>query len=162
MIFNTHDRTPSPQSKMLKRAKLYSAVFLGAFFLFLSVAISVSSKNILPGAIVLIAVAIVSAIVMIQMNDMGKAYIKIDGDRITVVDYYLFSKKERYFDFHEVKKAEIVPGNSFHIRGYRYRANYIVFMDADGKYLFKVFNCPETNQYFRQYFPIPKIHYLTR
>ena len=154
MIFNTHDRTPKPQSKMLKMVKLYCAVFLEAFFLFFAIAVSVSSKDILPGVIILITVSIVSAIVMIQMNDMGKAYIKIDGDRITVVDYYLFSKKERYFDFHEVKKAEIVSGYSFRIRGYRHNTNYIVFTDADGKYLFKVFYCPETTRYFRQYFQI--------
>ena len=88
---------------------------------------------------------------------MNKAYVQIDGENITVVDYYWLSKKEKSFTFDEIKTAEIALGYSFRVRGYRYSMmgfSYIVFRNADNKYLFKIINCPETNEFFSKYFQI--------
>ena len=88
---------------------------------------------------------------------MNKAYVQIEGDNITVVDFYFFSKKERSFKFDEIKAAEIALGYSFRVRGYRYSMmgfSYIVFRNDNNKYLFKVINCPETNEYFSKHLEI--------
>ena len=56
-----------------------------------------------------------------------------------------------------IKTAEIALGYSFRVRGYRYSMmgySYIIFRDTNNKYLFKVINCPETNEFFSKCFEI--------
>ena len=114
---------------------------------------SIMSHSILPAAITLIPVAFL----IVTTIDMNKAYIQIDGENITVVDYYFFSRKEKCFTIDEIKTAEIALGYSFRVRGYRYSMmgfSYIVFRNDNNKYLFKVINCPETNEFFSKYIQI--------
>ena len=115
------------------------------------------SHSILPAAITLIPVTFIAAFVIVTTIDMNKAYIQIDGENITVVDYYFFSRKEKCFTIDEIKTAEIALGYSFRVRGYRYSMmgfSYIVFRNDNNKYLFKVINCPETNDFFSKYIQI--------
>ena len=124
---------------------------MGALFLFAAIATSIMSRSILPALIILIPVTLIVAFVIIATTDMNKAYVQIEGNNVTVVDYYFFSKKERCFKIDEIKTTEIVLGYSFRVRGYRYSMmgfSYIVFRNADNKYLFKIINCPETNEFF--------------
>ena len=51
-------------------------------------------QSILPALISIIPVALIVAFVIVTTIDMNKACVQIDGDTITVVDYYFFSKKE--------------------------------------------------------------------
>ena len=130
---------------------------MGAFFLFLAIATSIMSHSILPALIILIPATLIVTFVIVTILDMNKAYVQIDGENITVVDYYWLSKKEKSFTFDEIKIAEIALGYSFRVRGYRYSMmgfSYIVFRNADNKYLFKIINCPETNEFFSKYFQI--------
>ena len=92
---------------------------IGAFFLLLTIATSIMSHSILPALIILISVAFIASFAIVTTIDMNKAYVQIDGDNITVVDYYFF-KKERCFRFDEIKTAEIALGYYFRVRGYRY------------------------------------------
>ena len=158
MIFNTHDRTPKIKtSKTLKIMLISCWSFIGAVFLFFAIATSIMSRSILPALIILIPVALVVTAVIVSSSDMNKAYVQIEGDSITVVDYYFFSKKERCFKIDEIKTAEIKLGYSFRVRGYRYSMmgfSYIVFRNDNNKYLFKVINCPETNDFFSKHFTI--------
>ena len=88
---------------------------------------------------------------------MNKAYVQIDGESIIAVDYYFFLRKEKCFTIDEIKTAEIALGYSFRVHGYRYSMmgfSYIVFRNADNKYLFKIINSPETKEYFYKYFQI--------
>ena len=131
--------------------------FMVAFFLFPAIATSIMSHSILPAAITLTPVTFIAAFVIVRTIDMNKAYIQIDGENITVVDYYWLSRKEKSFTFDEIKTAEIALGYSFRVRGYRYSMmgfSYIVFRNADNKYLFKIINSPETKEYFCKYFQI--------
>ena len=131
--------------------------FIGAVFLFFAIATSIMSRSILPALIILIPTILIVTFVIVITIDMSKAYVQIEGDSITVVDYYFFSKKERSFNFDEIKTAEIALGYSFRVRGYRYGMmgfSYIVFRNANNKYLFKVINCPETNDFFSKHFTI--------
>ena len=158
MIFNTHDRTPKIKTNKTLKIMLISCwSFMGAVFLFFAIATSIMSHSILPAAIILIPVTFIAAFGIVTTIDMNKAYIQIDDENITVVDYYWLSKKEKSFTFDEIKTAEIALGYSFPVRGYRYSMmgfSYIVFRNADNKYLFKIINCPETNEFFSKYFQI--------
>ena len=130
---------------------------MGALFLFAAIATSIMSRSILPALIILIPVTLIVAFVIIVTTDMNKAYVQIEGNYVTVVDYYFFSKKERCFKIDEIKTTEIVLGYSFRVRGYRYSMmgfSYIVFRNADNKYLFKIINCPETNEFFSMHLGI--------
>ena len=158
MIFNTHDRTPRIKTnKTLKTMLILCWSLMGALFLFAAIATSIMSRSILPALIILIPVTLIVAFAIIVTTDMNKAYVQIEGNNVTVVDYYFFSKKERCFKIDEIKTAEIAPGYSFRVRGYRYRMmgfSYIVFRNDNNKYLFKVINCPETNDFFSKHFTI--------
>ena len=130
---------------------------MGAVFLFFAIATSILSRSILPALIILIPTILIVTFVIVTIIDMNKAYVQIEGNDITVVDYYFFSRKERSFNFDEIKTAEIALGYSFRVRGYRYGMmgfSYIVFRNANNKYLFKVINCPETNDFFSKHFTI--------
>jgi hypothetical protein len=158
MIFNTHDRTPKLKTnKTLKIMLILCWSLIGAFFLFLAIAISIMSHSILPALIILIPVAFIASFAIVTTIDMNKAYVQIDGNNITVVDYYFFSRKEKCFTIDEIKTAEIALGYSFRVRGYRYGImgfSYIVFRNDNNKYLFKVISCPETNEFFSKYIQI--------
>ena len=158
MIFNTHDRTPKIKTnKTLKTILILCWSLMGALFLFAAIATSIMSRSILPALIILIPVTLIVAFAIIVTTDMNKAYVQIEGNNVTVVDYYFFSKKERCFKIDEIKTTEIVLGYSFRVRGYRYSMmgfSYIVFRNADNKYLFKIINCPETNEFFSKHFEI--------
>ena len=130
---------------------------IGALFLFAAIATSIMSRSILPALIILIPTILIVIFVIVTTIDMNKAYVQIEGNNITVVDYYFFSKKERCFKIDEIKTTEIVLGYSFRVRGYRYSMmgfSYIVFRNADNKYLFKIINCPETNEFFSMHLEI--------
>ena len=161
MIFNTHDRTPKIKTGNAIKITLISVFgFMGVFFLFFAVYTSVFIQSILPAVIILIPIALIVAFVIVTTVDMNKAYVQIDGECITVVNYYFFVRKEKRFKFDEIKTAEIVPGMSLRVRGYRESsmgASYIVFRNSDNKYLFKIINCPETNEFFVKYFQITQI-----
>ena len=75
---------------------------IGAFFLFLTIATSIMSHSILPALIILISVAFIASFEIVTTIDMNKAYVQIDGDNITVVDYYFFSKKEVTFVYQKL------------------------------------------------------------
>ena len=158
MIFNTHNRTPKIKTKKTLKIMLISCwSFIGAILLFFVIATSVISRSILPAVVVLIPIALMVMLSIVTTLDMKKACVQIDGENIIVVDYYLFSRKEKCFTFDEIKTAEIALGYSFCVRGYRYSEmgfSYIVFRNADNKYLFKIINCPETKEYFSKYFQI--------
>ena len=131
--------------------------FMGAFLLFFAIAASIMSHSLLPALIILIPTTLIVTFAIVTTIDMNKAYVQINGETITVVDYYLFSKKVRHFKFAEIKTAEIALGFSFRVRGYRYSImgfSYIVFRNANNKYLFKIINSPETNEFFSKYFEI--------
>ena len=158
MIFNTHNRTPKIQTnKMLKIMLISCWSFMAAFFLFFAIATSVMRQSILPAVIILIPITLIAVFAIIITIDMNKAYVQIDGESIIAVDYYFFLRKEKCFTINEIKTAEIALGYSFRVRGYRYSMmgfSYIVFRNADNKYLFKIINCPETKEYFCKYFQI--------
>ena len=158
MFFNTHDRTPKLKTnKTLKIMLILCWSLIGALFLFAAIATSIMSRSILPALIILIPTILIVTFVIVTTIDMNKAYVQIEGNNITVVDYYFFSKKERCFKIDEIKTAEIELGYSFRVRGYRYSMmgfSYIVFRNDNNKYLFKVINCPETNDFFSKHFTI--------
>lgn len=158
MIFNTHDRTPKPKTnKTSKIMLILCGSLVGAFFLFFAIDTSIMIHSISPALTILIPVAFLASFAIVPIIDMNKAYVQIDGDNITVVDYYFFFKKERCFRIDVIKTAEIALGYSFRVRGYRYSMtgfSYIIFRDTNNKYLFKVINCPETNEFFSKCFEI--------
>ena len=130
---------------------------MGALFLFAAITTSIMSRSILPALIILIPATIIVTFAIVTTIDMNKAYVQIEGNNITVVDYCFFSKKERCFKIDEIKTAEIALGYSFRVRRYRYSImgfSYIVFRNDNNKYLFKIINCPETNDFFSKHFTI--------
>ena len=158
MVFKTHDRTPKPKAnKTLKIVSVLCWSLMAALFLFSAIATSIMSRSILPALIILIPATLIVTLVLVSINDMNKAYVQIEGDSITVADYCFFSKKEKCFKIDEIDTAEIVLGYSLRCPGYRHSVmgfSYIIFKNDDNKYLFKLVNCPETNEYFSKFIEI--------
>ena len=96
MIFNTHDRTPKIKTnKTLKILLSLCWSLMGVLFLFVAIATSIMSRSILPALIILIPTILIVTFVIVTTIDMNKAYVQIEGNNITVVDYYFFSKKRK-------------------------------------------------------------------
>lgn len=153
MRFNTHDRTPrEPFRRRDKVLLAVSAALIYALFVLAAVVFSIETHSPLPALLILLPVLLLTAIVAIMLSDVEKAYIEIDGDRIRVVDYYFGIKKEKCFSLREIERAKRVRGYSFLTHGYQLRfAAYLQFRGANGKYLFKVMDCPETEAFFRDF-----------
>ena len=108
MIFNTHDRTLKIKTNKTLKIMLISCwSFVGAVFLFFAIATSIMSHNILPAAITLIPVTFIAAFVIVTTIDMNKAYIQIDGENITVVDYYFFQEKKNVLPLMKLKRQKL-------------------------------------------------------
>lgn len=156
MRFHTHDRTP--KTKMAKSAKAMLAVGFGlifALFVFVAMVCSLCTNSIAPAVLILTPVFVLAILFTIVQKDMAKAFVEINNDTITVVDYYFGIKKEKSFLIHDIANAEILIGYSMRVRGYRYSnggCSYIVIRDNNGKYLFKIICVPETKQFFEKYF----------
>lgn len=133
------------------------AVGFGLIFAFVAFAVIVCSlyiHSIAPAVLMLTPVFVLAILVMITQKDMEKAYVEINDDTITVVDYYFGIKMEKAFLIQDIANAEIIIGYSMRVRGYRYSnagCTYIVFRDNSGKYLFKIICVPETKRFFDTY-----------
>ena len=106
-------------------------------------------------AVLIIGPFIVPAIIIfVTLKDMDRAYVEISDQRITVADYCFGVEQKKVFSMQDIASAEILPGSSLRLRGYRYDqmgSAYIVFRDRNGKYMFKILCVPETRQYFAGY-----------
>ena len=156
MRFHTHDRTP--KTKMAKSVKVMLAVAFGlmsALFVFLAMVCSLCTNSIAPAVLILTPVFVLAVLFTMVQKDMAKAYVEMNNDTITVVDYYFGIKKEKSFLIHDITNAEMIMGYSMRVRGYRYSyggCSYIVIRGNNGKYLFKIICVPETKQFFEKYF----------
>ena len=111
------------------------------------------AKNVIAGIGVISIPILFAAIVLRHIKDMEHAYIELRDHEIHVVDYYWGIKKEKHFALSDITSAEIHPGYSHKVKGYRHSGagmRYIVFKNGD-TYLFKVIALPETEEIFRQY-----------
>ncbi|MBE6610654.1 MAG: hypothetical protein E7634_08295 [Ruminococcaceae bacterium] len=156
MIFNTHERTPKIKTnKKLKAMLIFCWSLMGGFFLFMAIVISIMSKSIAPALIIIIPVLFIGAFGIVLTLDMNKAHVKIEGENITVVDYYFFTKKEKHYKIQEITSAKILLGSSLGVKGYRIPIMfYIVFRNNNNKYLFKIINCLDTEEFFGKYFEL--------
>lgn len=152
MKLNTHDRTPRP-----KNSKFINGMFLLLFVLeyfmvgMLAFACIYYGKSVIWGICVIIIAACFTALILIPMKDLEKAYVEITDKEILVVDYHWGVKKEKHFLFSDITSAEVLPGGSIKIKGDRIRQiQYIVFRN-NKKYLFKIIYLPETEELFKQY-----------
>ena len=156
MRFNTHDRTP--KIKMAKSVKIMLAVGVGMIVVFLVFAViscSFYANRIAPAVLMLTPMFVLAILLVMIQRDMAKAFVEINNDTITVVDYYFGIKKEKIFLSHDIANTEIIIGYSMRVRGYRYTSggcSYIVFRGDNGKYLFKIMYVPETKQFLEKYF----------
>ena len=156
MLFNTHERTPKVKTnKPLKIMLIGAFAFLYVFFIFIAIVTSVIAESIAPALIILIPILVITLFVFVTSFDMKRAYVKIDGDNIKVVDFYFFVKREHNFSINDIKHAEILNAQSLKIRGYRYAVGglykYIVFRGENNKYLFKIVCYPETQDFWGNY-----------
>ena len=154
MKLNTHDRTPRPKdSKFIKVMFLILTVLIYGIFGFGSFACCYYAKSFIFGISLILIPIFLTAIILIHIKDIEKAYIEINESEIYVVDYYWGIKKEKHISFSDITSAEICSGYSHKVKGYRFSftgMRYIVFK-KDKKYLFKTIYLPETEETFRQY-----------
>ena len=154
MKLNTHDRTPRPKnSNFIKVLFLLCAILIYSIFGLLSFACFYYAQNLIGGVSAIIIPILLTAILLIHMKDMKKAYIEIKENEIYVADYYLGVKKEKHISYSDITSAEVCIGYSHKVKGYRLRVGgtrYIVF-NKDKKYLFKIIYLPETEEIFKQY-----------
>ena len=109
--------------------------------------------NILFSIFVILIPIALTAIILLHIKDMEKAYVEIKEDVIYVVDYYWGIKKEKHISRSDITSAEICIGYSHKVKGYRFSfagMRYIVFRN-NKKYLFKIIYLPETKEIFKQY-----------
>ncbi len=159
MKLNTHDRTPRPEnSKLIKGLLILCGILIYSIFGLLSFACFYYAQSMIGGIAVILIPTSLTAIILIHINDMEKAYIEIKDNDIYVVDYYWGIKKEKHISFSDITSAEIHIGYSNKVKGYRFRIagmRYIVFKQ-DKKYLFKIIYLPETEEIFKQYIRLYK------
>ena len=154
MKLNTHDRTPRPHnSNFIKALFLICAILIYSIFGLGAFACFYYAQSFIGGMSVILIPVLLTAIILIHIKDIEKAYIEIKENEIYVVDYYWGIKKEKHISFSDITSAEICIGYSHKVKGYRLRfagMRYIVFK-KDNKYLFKVIYLPETEEIFKQY-----------
>ncbi len=155
MKLNTHDRTPRPHnSNSIKVLFLICAILIYSIFSLGAFACFYYAQSFIGGIfVILIPMVLLTAIILIHIKDIEKAYIEIKENKIYVVDYYWGIKKEKHISFSDITSAEICIGYSHKVKGYRLSfagMRYIVFK-KDNKYLFKVIYLPETEEIFKQY-----------
>ena len=154
MKLHTHDRTPRPQdSNFIKVLFLICAILTYSIFGLVSFACFYYAQSFIGGMSVILIPVLLTAIILIHIKDIEKAYIEIKENEIYVVDYYWGIKKEKHISFSDITSAEICIGYSHKVKGYRLSfagMRYIVFK-KDNKYLFKVIYLPETEEIFKQY-----------
>lgn len=153
MKFNTHDRTPRPPLKKWWKITFGVAVALMySLFVLFAVVSTVEYCSPMPALVILPIPVFMTAVIAIEYFDTTKAYVEIDGDRIHVVNWFFGIKKEKFFFLREIESVKRVSGYSPFLHGYRYRfAEYLLFRGANRKYLFKLFYCPETEAFFREF-----------
>ena len=154
MRLNTHSQTmPSKLPKFLVAmfcvgvGLMYFVFLLGAFACFYY------TKSVLGGILMIFIPIALTTWYYITSKDIANAHIEIDGNSIHVVDYYLGMKKEQILAFSDITSAEIVPGYSHRLKGYRFSAmgtRYIV-LKKDNKYLFKIICLPGTENIFKDF-----------
>lgn len=154
MKLNTHDRTPRPKNnKFIKGMFIFLTVLYYGMFGLVAFACIFYADRIAGGISIFLIPVIMTAIIMVIIKDMERAYVEINGDKIHTVDYYLGMKKEKVFSFSDITSAEICLGKSLKVKGYRESVSgirYIVFRNGE-KYLFKIIYLPETAEIFKQY-----------
>ena len=154
MKLNTHDRTPRPEnSKLIKGLFVLCGILMYSIFVLVSFVCFYYAHSFIGGMSIILIPVLLTAIILIHIKDIEKAYIEIKENEIYVVDYYWGIKKEKHISFSDITSAEICIGYSHKVKGYRLSfagMRYIVFK-KDNKYLFKVIYLPETKEIFKQY-----------
>ncbi|MBR6768538.1 MAG: hypothetical protein IKM34_03515 [Clostridia bacterium] len=154
MKLNTHDRTPRPTiSTPIKGLFILCVVFIFSLFGLGSFACFYYAQSVIAGVSLLLIPVLLTAIILLHIKDMEKAYVEIHENDIYVVDYYWGIKKEKHVSFSDITSAEIHIGRSHKVKSHRFSAagmRYIVFK-KDNQYLFKIIALPETEEIFKQY-----------
>lgn len=153
MRINLHDKTPRPAMKnYMKVLLVYLLLCFYGMFVFLACCIFIETDEIAVGVAVLVLPPVVVAPFALSMVGMGKSYAEYDGENVLVVEYYFFGEKRKNISRSEISSRESAS-TTFNCPGRRvfvpvklttfieYR--YIVFRNADGKYLFKILETPE-------------------
>lgn len=155
MRFNTHNATPKiVTNKALKIMLAFEYGLAAAFLLFAAIVCAFTVHNILPAVVIIGPLIVLAGVILITQKDMDRAYVEISDQRITVADYCFGVEQKKVFSMQDIASAEILPGSSLRVRGYRYDqmgSAYIVFRDRNGKYMFKILFAPETRQYFEKF-----------
>ena len=155
MKFNTHNRTPKIETKKSVKILLYAGFgMVIVLFLFVAIVCSVYINSVMPAVVILAPIILIAMFIIITQKDMDKAFVEVVNGAITVTDYYFGIKKEKVFSAHNIGCADIFPGYSMRVRGYRYSnvgTTYIVFFDKNGRYMFKILCVLETKEFFGAY-----------
>ncbi len=152
MKLNTHDRTPRSQnSKLITALFAVCGILMFGIFVLLSFACFYYARSISGGIFVILVPISLTAIILISIKDIEKAYVEIKEDEFHVVDYYWGIKNEKCISRSDITSVKILPGSSFKVKGVRIpQIPYIVFSNSK-KYLFKIIYLPETAEFFKQY-----------
>ena len=154
MKLNTHDRTPRPRnSRLINALFVVCGILIFGIFGSLSFACFYYAQSIVGGILVIFIPILLTAIILVHIKDMKKAYVEITESGIYVADYYWGIKKEKHIAYSGITSAEIHLGYSYKVKGYRFSnigMRYIVFK-KDHKYLFKIIALPETEELFKKY-----------
>ena len=154
MKLSTHDHTPKPHNRTrITGLFILCGILSFGIFGLLSLACFYYARSITGGILGILIPLLLTAMILLHINDMEKAYIEISEKEIFVVDYYWGIKKEKHFTFSDITSAEIHSGYSRKVRGYRHSTagmRYIVFSNGD-TYLFKIIALPETEEIFKEY-----------
>ena len=152
MKLNTHDRTPrTKNSKLINALLAVCGILMFGIFGLVSFACFYYAQSILGGIFVILIPILLTAIILIDIKDLEKAYVEIKENEFHVVDYYWGIKKEKYISCSDITSAEIHLGYSHKVKGNRFRALRYIIFKKDNKYLFKIIALPKTEELFKQY-----------
>ena len=98
------------------------------------------AQSLFGGIFVILIPIALTAIILLHIKDMEKAYVEIKEDVIYVVDYYWGIKKEKHIPRSDITSAEICIGYSHKVKGYRFSfagMRYIVFRNGKKSKFYK-------------------------
>ena len=143
MILDTHGTFKSILFGSRKASAFVIAFCSVTFLAFFTAAIVhfIYSDKIGVGLALILAPFILVGICLIPIIDMARAYVLVEGDDVSVVDYYFFTKRIRTLKKSDIAHAKVVQGHGSFRSGYglgAYQSKYAEFENDKGEYLFKV------------------------
>ena len=142
MKLNMYERTPKGTTPKWIKISLIIMCALFASIILLSV-VMVAIEDFFSGLIIFAILGILCFVFVVQVYNMRKAYMEIDGDTIQITDYPFFKERKKVVSAKDIHKIKCRSGGQLPLC-------YLVFKNQENKTLIKTYDLPEIRAYFEE------------